>query len=111
MSFTEKQIDLGLAAANWRCQCTNPSCTSFGHYNSLLVCFLRPDLRFPVCSFQSMNRSDFHAHHIIPKSIGGLDLLGNMQILCVECHQNTPSYGRRRGWKLSELASGKFPAH
>jgi 5-methylcytosine-specific restriction protein A len=35
-----------------------------------------------------------HAHHVRPESQGGSDLLSNCQILCIACHQATPSYGR-----------------
>lgn len=36
----------------------------------------------------------WEAHHIIAESKGGSDKLDNCEILCIECHKKTPSYGR-----------------
>ncbi len=35
----------------------------------------------------------WEAHHIVPKSDGGLSDLQNCQVLCLDCHKKTDSYG------------------
>lgn len=34
------------------------------------------------------------AHHKTSVRAGGKDVLSNCQILCIECHQNTRTYGK-----------------
>ena len=36
----------------------------------------------------------WEAHHKTAASVGGSDGLSNCEILCIECHKNTASYGR-----------------
>ena len=38
--------------------------------------------------------SGWEAHHKIAVSSGGTDNLSNCEILCMECHKKTDSYGR-----------------
>lgn len=42
----------------------------------------------------SVTDATSHAHHIKAESDGGSNLLSNCQILCIPCHEATPSYGR-----------------
>jgi 5-methylcytosine-specific restriction endonuclease McrA len=35
----------------------------------------------------------WHAHHKVSQDANGVDTLGNCEILCVNCHKNTESYG------------------
>ena len=42
----------------------------------------------------SVTDTTAHAHHVIAESDGGSDLLSNCRILCVPCHEATPSYGK-----------------
>ena len=39
-------------------------------------------------------RGAWEAHHKTAQSSGGSDSLSNCEILCLECHKNTYSYGR-----------------
>ena len=39
-------------------------------------------------------RGAWEAHHITPKSHGGTGDLSNCEILCLECHKHTKSYGK-----------------
>ena len=36
----------------------------------------------------------WEAHHVTASSSGGSDTLSNCEILCIECHKKTGSYGR-----------------
>ena len=36
----------------------------------------------------------WHAHHRTAQVAGGSDGLQNCEVLCVDCHENTRSYGR-----------------
>ena len=37
----------------------------------------------------------WEAHHKVAVSSGGPDDISNCEILCISCHKNTGSYGRR----------------
>lgn len=39
-------------------------------------------------------RGAWEAHHRLSASHGGSDTLSNCEILCVDCHKKTRSYGR-----------------
>lgn len=36
----------------------------------------------------------WEAHHKTAESVGGADTLSNCEILCMDCHKKTESYGR-----------------
>ena len=39
-------------------------------------------------------RGAWEAHHKLSQSHGGSDTLSNCEILCLNCHTNTKSYGK-----------------
>lgn len=85
MAFSDTTVFAAWKRSGGRCECRNGKC---GHYkwgcNSKLVWEYR-GLDFLPGAWE--------AHHIIPVSKGGRDTVENCQILCIDCHKNTPSYG------------------
>ena len=40
----------------------------------------------PDCDYECKDKSQIHYHHIIPKSMGGVDSTSNLIELCPNCH-------------------------
>jgi len=85
MAFSNTTILAAWKRSQGRCECHNSKC---GHYiwgcNNKLVWEYRGMDLLPGA---------WEAHHIVPVSKGGPDTVENCQILCIDCHKNTPSYG------------------
>ena len=51
------------------------------------LCRRRSGYRCENCGeYFNKNKHLLHAHHIIPKSKGGLDTMENTKSLCIKCH-------------------------
>lgn len=68
--------------ANGKCECTR-RCPS--HVGRRCNRILDPSNQNPA--------GKWHAHHVVSQDAGGTDTLENCEILCVDCHKNTESYG------------------
>ena len=76
MGFSDKTKERARARAGNRCECKRSSCTHKGRCPKLL------------------NRGRGEFNHVTSVAVGGSDGLENCELLCVECHRNTRSYGR-----------------
>lgn len=83
MTFSQEIIDQAWSRASGKCECTLNVCRHAGRCNKELD----PQNATPG--------KKWHAHHIVSLDAGGPDSLSNCQILCIECHENTHSYGGR----------------
>jgi len=86
MAFSETVVKKAWERAGGKCECLRKTC---GHLNGrcgkVLVCQNRG---------KDGERGAWEAHHKTAHAIGGADTLSNCEILCVDCHKNTRSYGR-----------------
>jgi len=82
MAFDQSIIGAAWRRAGGRCECMLKVCGHSGRCNKLLD---------PKNEKVGMK---WHAHHIVSQDAGGDDTLSNCKILCVDCHENTHSYGR-----------------
>jgi 5-methylcytosine-specific restriction endonuclease McrA len=73
MAFPKSVTDAAYRRAGGKCECTRSSCGHTGRCNKTL--------------------NKWHAHHITSVAAGGADTLSNCEALCVDCHENTRSYG------------------
>ncbi len=76
MAFSESIKDLAFARSSGRCECRR---TTHNHSHGR-------------CSV-TVTRHGAEYHHITSQAAGGSDSLSNCEVLCVECHQATDSYG------------------
>ncbi|MFA7254072.1 MAG: HNH endonuclease [Patescibacteria group bacterium] len=82
MSFPQSVINDAWERAGGKCECAR-RCSGHSGYRCNKV-------------LDPRNREagkQWHAHHVVSQEAGGPDTLQNCQILCVECHKNTESYG------------------
>lgn len=49
----------------------------------------------------------FHDHHVVPKSVGGLDLPSNIVTICVQCHEKIHSRHRMATSELTRAGLKK----
>lgn len=85
MSFSDEVVKAAWKRAGGKCECERKTC---GHGS-------RCDK--PLSWNQRGNDNSaygWETHHKVAQAKGGLDTLSNCQILCMECHKNTQSYGR-----------------
>ncbi len=67
--------------------------------------------RQPICETAGCGRRSVHVDHIIPRSRGGTDTLGNLRGLCPECH-NARRLGREPIAKgCNEAGTPRDPGH
>ena len=87
MAFSDAVVRAAWQRAGGRCECGRSSC---GH---------GPWRCGKVLNWYSRGNDyasgGWEAHHKIAVSSGGADTLSNCEILCISCHKNTGSYGRR----------------
>ena len=87
MAFSDAVVRAAWQRAGGRCECGRSSC---GH---------GPWRCGKVLNWYSRGNDyvsgGWEAHHKIAVSSGGSDTLSNCEILCISCHKNTGSYGRR----------------
>jgi 5-methylcytosine-specific restriction endonuclease McrA len=77
MAFSQTVKDQALARAGNRCECTRN-------------CSHHPNRRCNAV----LTTGGWEAHHKMADATGGSDTLSNCEALCIQCHQNTRSYGR-----------------
>ena len=74
MAFSQQVKDDAWRRAGGKCECTRSTCRHHtGRCNAAL--------------------NKWHAHHKVSQNAGGADTLNNCEALCVQCHENTRSYG------------------
>ena len=81
MAFSQETIDQAWRQAGGKCECSLRNCGHTGRCNKVLD----PQ--------NSTAGKKWHAHHVVSQEAGGSDGLSNCLILCVDCHENTRSYG------------------
>ena len=85
MAFSKETIEAAWRRAGGKCECRRKTHNhAYGRCNKTL-------------SFDNRGKDGvwgaWEAHHITAVSSGGSDTLSNCEILCIECHKNTGSYG------------------
>ena len=88
MAFSETTVRQAWARSGGRCECQRKSC-GHGTYSGRCSQLLLWDMRG-----NDYSSYGWEAHHKTAVSEGGGDYLSNCEILCMECHKNTDSYGR-----------------
>jgi len=81
MPFTQSVVDQAWRRSGGRCECTRSNHGHSGRHNKQLDYASRGNDRMPGC---------WEAHHI---NANGGDVLSNCEILCCDCHKQTPTYG------------------
>lgn len=84
MSFPNSVVEAAWKRSEGRCECVRKSCGHSRRCSRLL----KKDQRGNDNSMYG-----WEAHHITAQAKDGEDTLSNCQILCIECHKNTRSYG------------------
>jgi hypothetical protein len=85
-TFPDKVVSDALARAGGRCECrrTNRDCLRKHSYS-----------RCYESGFTLGNRGTrWQTHHKTSQDAGGPDTLSNCEILCLDCHKATRTYGR-----------------
>lgn len=80
--------------AGGRCECSDPGC----HF----PIFGRCPKTFTFAQRAHSYQAGWQLDHLVPLVNGGSDTFENHRVMCVECHKNTPSYGRVAGSKPSK---------
>ena len=81
MAFSQETIVQASRRAMGKCGCSLKNCGHSGRCNKAL------DPK------NSAPGRKWHAHHTVSQEARGSDGLSNCQILCIDCHKNTGSYG------------------
>ena len=83
MAFSETIKDQAYQRSGGRCECTrkHEGLTAPHHGGRCPVTFTR-------------HGGKWEAHHKVSVSSGGSDTLSNCEVLCLECHQLTRTFGR-----------------
>jgi 5-methylcytosine-specific restriction endonuclease McrA len=84
MAFPLPVVQRAWQRAGGRCECVRKKCGHTGRCNKQLVWDNRGN---------NGARGAWEAHHVTASGAGGPDTLSNCEILCVDCHKNTPTYG------------------
>ena len=83
--FSQETIDKAWKRSGGHCECTRQTCGHNYRCNKLL-------------NYSHHSEGEigaWQAHHKVAKASGGLDIVSNCEILCLECHKNTKTYGTR----------------
>lgn len=80
MAFSDDIVKKAWQRAGERCECKRVNCTHRGRCNKSLLWGSRG----------KESKYGWEAHHI---NSNGSDTLSNCEILCIDCHKNTRSYG------------------
>lgn len=67
--------------------------------------------RQPVCATPGCGRRSVVADHIVPRSKGGADALGNLRGLCTECHNQRRQGGEPRAKGCDAAGTPRDPTH
>jgi len=100
-NFSETDILIRFHALGRRCECTGCTAGLFGHVERCSATFAYAD-RSPEGS-----TSGWHADHA--NGDASDNRAANLRILCVPCHEKTPSYGRGLASLTDSLARALGP--
>ena len=87
-TFPKEVLSKALERAGGRCECqrTNKDCVKKHDYT-----------RCYASGFTLNNQgTKWQAHHKTSQAAGGEDTLSNCEILCLDCHKATRTYGDKR---------------
>ena len=85
MGFSKEVIQEAWDRAGGRCECRRTNCKHGG---------LRCNKELVWKNRSEGERGAWEAHHITAVASGGTDTVSNCEILCLDCHKKTRSYGR-----------------
>ena len=85
MAFSDKVVEEAWKRSGGHCECKREHCGHGARCNKQLVWDNRG---------RDGARGAWEAHHITSSNNEGPDILSNCEIICIECHKNTRSYGR-----------------
>jgi len=85
MAFSQTVVDAAWKRAGGKCECNRSTHGHSGRCEKLLSYENRG---------KEGTRGAWEAHHIVSVAAGGSDTLSNCEILCLDCHKLTRSYGR-----------------
>lgn len=88
MAFSDTVVKLAWNRSGGRCECCRSS-----HLHSLYSDRCNKLLSWNARGIDN-SPYGWEAHHRTAVSSGGTDTLSNCEILCIECHKKTGSYGR-----------------
>jgi 5-methylcytosine-specific restriction endonuclease McrA len=77
MAFSDTVKEQALQRSGWRCECTRLHLSHLGGRCNVVLWL-----------------SNVQFHHKTAQAVGGHDGLSNCEALCIQCHQQTESYGR-----------------
>ena len=83
MAFSQSVIKQAWDRAGGKCECRRKTCGHGARCNKQLVWE----------NHSEGERGAWEAHHVTAVASGGSDTLSNCEILCLDCHKNTRSYG------------------
>ena len=84
MDFPDSVVLQVWNRAGGHCECTRTTHGHLGRCNQSLV-----------LSYRGREvTGGWEAHHIVSVEAGGKDVLSNCDILCIQCHKLTRTYGR-----------------
>jgi len=84
-TFPKEELEKALGKADGRCECRRTN----------QVCLKKHDRdRCRESGFTIGNRGTrWEAHHRTSQDAGGPDIASNCEILCIDCHEATRTYG------------------
>jgi len=85
MAFSDQTVASAFTRAGGKCECDRTGCGHGRRCNKML------DWRQRGNDYAT---GGWEAHHKTAVGVGGNDSLSNCEILCIECHVNTRTYGR-----------------
>lgn len=79
-------------------------------WRDLRAAVLRRD---PICATRGCGRPSSHADHVIPRSRGGADSMGNLRGMCSRCHNSRSARGNAEPRAIGCDANGqpRDPGH
>lgn len=84
MAFPQSIVDAAWKRAGGKCECTRSTHGHGGRCSKTL-------------SYNNRGKDGawgaWEAHHIVSVAAGGKDTLSNCEILCLDCHKKTGTYG------------------
>jgi 5-methylcytosine-specific restriction endonuclease McrA len=84
VAFPESVVREAFNKVSGRCRCTRKN-----HHHFFSSCAKQLDWN----ERGKETPTGWEAHHIMAEYVGGKDILSNCEILCIECHKITRSYG------------------
>ncbi len=86
---------------------------SAAYYRTAVWRALRADClaRDPVCTTRGCGAPSVAADHVVPRSKGGADSLGNLRGLCTRCHNQRRQGGEPRALGCTADGTPNDPGH